>query len=304
VSSPSPLYFFQLSDASNARGRDTTTVVKRTSNSAYPKVISNLGALMDRAETRNAIHMIRFMNHYARSITERKMIIEFFQAGLHTGTGYYVRPPAGGGALVLQQVANAQAFPVVNGNSIDTKRFMRFMYDYFSVGYANTLGYAHAATGDTMTSVMIGGLRTVQNGDFELFAGDLVQFYWTFEKDDFERDGRRKPCLDIWTPEGKPLNLDPSYTRGGAVAGKKRNAAGQEIPPTWNTPNDAQVRQAHFDLSYGQRGDKHKIVAKIKPFFRDDENPRLMDWYRVFGVAIASARPNEMCDIKIARQSM
>ena len=45
-------------------------------------------------------------------------------------------------------------------------------------------------------------------------------------------------------------------------------------------------------------------MAKIKPYFRDDENPRLMDWYRVFGVAIASARPNEMCDIKIARQSM
>ena len=303
MSSPSTLYFFQLSDAPNARGRDTTKVVKRTSNSAYPKVISNLGALMDRGETRNAIHMIRFMNHYARSIVERKMIIDFFQAGLHTGTGYYHRP-APGAARVLVQVANAQAFPIVGGNSVDTKRHMRFMYDYFSVGYANTLGYAHAATGDTMTSVMIGGLRTVQNGDFELFAGDLVQFYWTFEKDDFERDGRRKPCLDIWTDNGGLLNLDPSYTRGGAVAGKKRNAAGQEIQPTWNTPNDAQVRQAHFDLSYGQRGDKHKIVAKIKPYSRDDENPRLMDWYRVFGVAIASARPNEMCDIKIARQSM
>jgi hypothetical protein len=73
---------------------------------------------------------------------------------------------------------------------------------------------------------------------------------------------------------------------------------------SWNTPADAQIRQAHYDLSYGQRADRQKIVAKIKPYFRDDENPRLMDWYRVFGVAIASARPNEMCDIKISRQSM
>lgn len=47
-----------------------------------------------------------------------------------------------------------------------------------------------------------------------------------------------------------------------------------------------------------------KLVAKVKPYFRDDEHPRLNDWYRVFGVAIASARPNEMCDIKISRQSM
>jgi hypothetical protein len=140
------------------------------------------------------------------------------------------------------------------------------------------------------------------NGDFEIFAGDLVQFYWTFEKDDFERDGRRKTYLDIWAANGTPMNLDPSYTVLG-TAGRKRDSAGTLLP-SWNTPNDAQVRQAHYNLSYGQRNDKQKIVAKIKPYFRDDRDPRLMDWYRVFGVAIASARPNEMCDIKIARQSM
>jgi hypothetical protein len=52
------------------------------------------------------------------------------------------------------------------------------MYDYFTTGFANTLGWAHANSGDTMTSVMIGGLRTVLNGDFEIFAGDIIQFYW------------------------------------------------------------------------------------------------------------------------------
>jgi hypothetical protein len=36
----------------------------------------------------------------------------------------------------------------------------------------------------------------------------------------------------------------------------------------------------------------------------DDEQPRLYDWQRVFGIAISSARPNEMVDIKICRQSM
>ncbi len=124
----------------------------------------------------------------------------------------------------------------------------------------------------------------------------------SFEKDDFLQDGRRKPYLDIWNGE-IPGNVDPSVVEDVAQ-GRKRNAAGQEISPTWQTPQDAQVRQAHYNLSYGQKADKLKIVAKIKPYFRDDKNPRLMDWYRVFGVAIASARPNEMCDIKISRQSM
>jgi hypothetical protein len=279
-------------------------VVKRTSNSAYPKVISNLGALSDRGDTRNAIHMIRFMNHYARSVTERQEIIRFFQAGEDTRSRFFVFDPARVGVRREVVVNGMHAFAPDAGGRIHTAAFMRYMYDYFTVGFANTIGYAHANTGDTMTSVMIGGLRTVMNGDFEIFAGDLVQFYWAFEKDDFERDGRRKPYLDIWTDDGKPCNLDPSFTVGATAGGRKRNAAGQEIAPTWNTPNEAQVRQAHYNLSYGQRADKQKIVAKIKPYFRDDENPRIMDWYRVFGVAVASARPNEMCDIKIARQSM
>lgn len=283
--------------------RDTSKVVKRTNNSAYPKVISNLGALDDKAETKVVIAMIRFMNHYARSTRERKAIIDFFARDLRTPVGFYVRDPNGGRTFNALP-ATCEAFQD-RGGRLGTAAYMRFMNDYFAVGFANTLGYAHANTGDTMTSVMIGGLRTVMNGDFEVFAGDLVQFYWTFEKDDFEQDGRRKQYKDVWSDDGLPCILNPSFSL--RVAGRKRNAAGQPVQdagPSWQTPGDAQIRQAHYDLSYGQRGDRQKIVAKLKPYFRDDDHPRLMDWYRVFGVAIASARPNEMCDIKISRQSM
>ena len=284
--------------------------MKRTSNSAYPKVISNLGSLGDSAQTRVAIQMIRFMNHYARSVRERRTIIEYFQADEWSAPRYYERVSngAGGYTRVVKEVgADAVAFQAFDG-SLNTKPFMSFMNDHFAVGFANTLGYAHAYSGDTMTSVMIGGLRTVMNGDFEIFAGDLVQFYWAFEKDDFEQDGRRKAYQDIWETSGKPNNLDPSFSL--IRPSRKRGAGGEPAGEggaqgaNWQTPEDAQIRQAHYNLSYGQRRDKQKIVAKIKPYFRDDENPRLMDWYRVFGVAIASARPNEMCDIKIARQSM
>ena len=279
--------------------------MKRTSNAAYPKVISNLGALSDKSETQIVLSMIRFMNHYCRNTRERKAIIEFFQADRHSTAGYYEPPPPAGGRRRLVTLdQSCQAFTDFSGR-MGTDKYMRFMNDYFTVGFANTIGYAHANTGDTMTSVMIGGLRTVMNGDFEIFAGDLVQFYWTFERDDFEQDGRRKEYKDIWTDDNKPLNLTPSFSL--RPSSRKRDAAGQLVNgagQSWNTPADAQIRQAHYDLSYGQRADRQKIVAKIKPYFRDDENPRLMDWYRVFGVAIASARPNEMCDIKISRQSM
>jgi hypothetical protein len=71
-------------------------------------------------------------------------------------------------------------------------------------------------------------------------------------------------------------------------------------------------RRLHSDLQYGRDpidkrlADKSKNVARIKPHIRDDEQPRIYDWFRVFGVAINSVRPNEIMrlDIKISRQSM
>ena len=121
-----------------------------------------------------------------------------------------------------------------------------------------------------------------------------------FEKDDFDPSGRRKPYIDIWGDDGKPANVDPSTVEKLSSAGTKRPA---EIE-AWSRPRDAQVRQEYFELSYGQRKGVEKLVAKIKPYFPDEENPRVNDWYRVFGYAIASARPNEMCDICISRQSL
>lgn len=272
---------------------------------------------MDTDDGRVAINMIRFMNHYARSINERSHIIEFFKKNTYVPP---MRTITGVGGTRQQAASGCDAFKDFGGDKgINTAPFMSMMNDYFGVGYANTLGYAHANTGDTMTSVMIGGLRTVMNGDFEIFPGDVVQFYWyggsihsvsvvtlltsfcrSFEKDDFLPNGRRKPYVDIWN-NNVPCNIDPSITFDDKISGSKRDSTGREV---WALPRDAAVRAGNFNLSYGQRSDKQKIVAKIKPYFRDEENPRLMDWFRVFGVAIASARPNEMCDIKISRQSL
>jgi len=119
----------------------------------------------------------------------------------------------------------------------------------------------------------------------------------SFEKNDFQPDGRRKPYTNIWLDGGAIGNVDPSFTVAPGGAGQAGQAG-------WDLPLDARIRQANYDLQYGQRAEKQKIVARIKPYFRDDENPRMYDWIRVFGVAISSARPSEMCDIKISRQSM
>ena len=271
-------------------GRPWDVTVVKKMNNAYPRVVSNLGMLDDDEDTRAAIQMIRFMNHYARTVRERRHIIEFFRKETISQT----RCREGAVWQVLPD--ECRCFEPVQGapGKMLTKEFLSMMHDYYPVGYATTIGYAHPNTGDTMTSVLIGGLITVQNGDFEVFAGDPVQFYWCFEKDDFQKDGRRRPYLNIWDGT-TPQNVDPSVDVSDS---RKR---------TWQAREDSEIRRRTYELSYGQfknKKNKGKLVAKIKPYFPDEDNPRLHDWFRVFGIAIASARPNEMVDIKISRQSM
>lgn len=151
-------------------GRDTGKAVKRVPNAAYPRVISNLGTLGDTDGSKVAQTMIRYMNHYARGIREREKIIKFFRADKHQKPG----PGLSDETQAFKPVKHEDG----SADTIGTTPFLGLMYDYFTTGFANTVGWAHANSGDTMTSVMIGGLRTVQNGDFEVFAGDVLQFYW------------------------------------------------------------------------------------------------------------------------------
>jgi hypothetical protein len=268
-----------------ARPWDPNRVTKRTKNQAYPRIISNLGTLNDNDQGRVALNMIRFMNHFARTLQEKQKIVSFFQKDQFMESSYIGQDDA------EVRLRGNECFTQKQDGSMGTKDCMNMMWDVVPMGFANTLGYAHPNVGDTMCSIMIGGLRTVMNGDFEIFSGDLVQFYWPFEKDDFTPDGRRKPYVNIWNDNGDVCNWDPSKSPTGA----------NEM---WDLPQDAMVRQANYSLTYGAKPAGEKLVAYIKPYFHDDDHPRLMDWTRVFGRAICSARPHEMVDVHIARQSV
>jgi hypothetical protein len=245
--------------------------------------VSNLGQLVenDGKTASDTEKLIKLMYHNATSIPVRDAILKKFRDAdimdfpLPAGaTDGYLRLP-------LPTDKNPHQMPFYES--------VQNIHDFVTVGYSNTLGWAHAHCGDTMTSVMIGGLRTVLNGDFEVFCGDLIQWSWPFERDCFEKDGRRKdityPAVRVPGDHGD-LQADPT----------------QGVELTFD--RDTGLRRKYFDQQYGQKRGVEKVVPLIKPYKRDDKDPRIYDWYRVFAVAICSARPREAVDIRISRQAL
>ena len=60
------------------------------------------------------------------------------------------------------------------------------MIDFYVVGISLGTAWAHPSSGDTVASVMIGGLRTVLNGAFPVHTNDLLCVYFDDERDFFE----------------------------------------------------------------------------------------------------------------------
>lgn len=256
--------------------------VRQLPISAYPRIVSNLGDITTNIKYNAPLRMLKYLYHFSTSLQKRQLIINQMNGPGPVNTIDHATP------------GTPHYFADATGVRFDLRHHLAKMYDFYPVGIANTLGYAHPNSGDTMSSVMIGGLRTVMNGDFEMFAGDQIQWYWTFELNCFKEDGTRKSITNAAgiVQDGMDPEVDAA-------------ALGPQAPPR---PDN--MRRAHNDLQYGAvnnskcAGDKAKHVARIKPYLRDEAQPRLYDWQRVFGIAISSARPNEMVDIKICRQSM
>ena len=249
---------------------------KKFRQDAYPRVLSNLGDVCN-GQHEDIKHMIKYMYHYATSISARDYLLNTV---FKKAEPIYWRTHKG-----LFDKRPDDKMPFDDRDKI---------HDFISVGSANTLGYAHAHSGDTMSSVMIGGLRTVMNGDFEVFCGDLIQWYWPFERDCFVKGtAKRKEILpvDMVNPSSGLglLNADPG------LDGDK-----------FDEDSFSVGRKRYHDREFGQPSGPNnaKTVPLIKPYKRDEDHPRIYDWYRVFAVALCSARPNEAVDIRISRQAI
>lgn len=287
----------------------------RKNNNAYPRVISSLGD-MDGSDERSVTYqkMVNYMYHFCKSLKDKEDIVNIFKDKKVVVPIEFVTPGTRASQFFGYFKIKPNPAPVPGSPRIsnveleeDTASILPLMHDFTSMGYAQTLGWAHANSGDTMTTVMIGGCRTVMNGDFEIQTNDIIQWYWPFELECFTPRGHRKKIAGNINPVAHLFNMKPSLAikdifnvagGGGGAGGNPNN------DQSWSLPKDAKGREEFHTQIFGQTKRHPKVVARIKPYFEDQEYPRLHDRMRVFAVAISSARPHEMVDIKICRQSM
>jgi hypothetical protein len=183
----------------------------------------------------------------------------------------------------------------------DIEKKMNSLRDFKPIGVAVGMAHAHPECGDTVAAVQVGGLRTVQNGPFEICTGDLVQvFFEDIEQVCFDHMGKRHDTENLNDNEWRDLIL---HGKTDPLVNSKWNASIQDKDNS---------RKRYYDGGFkgmsnsAGRGPKTNCVS-IKPYFPSREigaDEYYGDKFRVFARAMSSAGPYMPVDLLISRCAM
>lgn len=172
--------------------------------------------------------------------------------------------------------------------------------DFRCQGVALGQAWASHISGDTVASVMVGGVHTVQNGAFPMQTGDLVQWYFDFEEPLFESKATNK--------QGERIN-NGNLANGALVEGRMGRKRQYMDEKTFGVGK-----------GYGQQFQQIKDtrgVVRIKSYkyrpttylintvpVRVSCNESHGDKIRIFAKCISGGRPYDQVDIMMMTQSL
>jgi hypothetical protein len=200
---------------------------------------------------------------------------------------------------------------------------------FYFQGIALGIAYAHPDSGDTVGTVMIGGLRTVLNGHFTANTGQLMQWYFECEAQCYDANGERIWQGDDKLPDCIEDGMDKikshksvTHTLSAQVLDRKKwheresgNFPGYAGLSFFLSPplSFSLLLFLFVSLSLNLLLTCFFFIAWhtgktdvffLKPYVRNTDGPEcLLDRERICGVYISSARPFEQVDIKLQRQS-
>jgi hypothetical protein len=159
-------------------------------------------------------------------------------------------------------------------------------------GVALGQAWASYLSGDTVASVLVGGMVTIQNGAFSMHTGDLVQWYFDWEQGEFDNSNRNTNGYRIPVDPEKNQTRDPKRKRYNderlyATSSSLGRSSGQKSAETM-------VRVKSYRMCLVQ------LTADNEKYMFDHYG----DKSRIFGKCISGGRPWDAVDIMLMTQSL
>jgi hypothetical protein len=175
-------------------------------------------------------------------------------------------------------------------------------------GYSLGVAYANHRQGDIVCAVQVGGMVTVRNGHFACATGDMVQWYFDWEKDQFQEHDTSQNAA-----AGSRIQLDDrlrtaitEFNGDSADAKKAIEDALNTLPAraAFTANRQAAARQSFAGRDLGM--DNGKInVPYPKPYVVSRDNgEHYGDQIRVFAKCVNGGRAHDMIDIMLMTQSL
>lgn len=254
------------------------------SSKAYPSVVSNLGDM-----TLCGKRALMWLYHEGETasdfITKKGKLREWCQ-----------NPDQ---CLLLKQE-----------NACDRDRASRELKDmpYFTAqGFALGLAYASNLSGDTVGTVMIGGMMTVMNGAFEMQAGEMVQWYFDFEENMFYTDSIENNSTLHVIPSGtrKAKTLESGNVSDNIVNVENFLQGSQKLADINRRVYNENQNGALDAFPMGGVSERKKNIAYPKAYrLNENHKEHYADKIRIFAKCINGARPFEHVDIMLMTQSL
>ena len=164
-------------------------------------------------------------------------------------------------------------------------------------GVALGQAFASHLSGDTVATVLVGGMATVMNGHFDMFAGDEVQWYFDFENSQFSAVSNHEIDQGCRT-----INMDDAANDPDPDVHKSKKMKFME--------NRLMGSQSGIGNPKGMKSRENIFrIKSYKPAAVDvDDNctvmlPHFGDKSRVFAKCIVGGRAGDMVDIMIMTQA-
>ena len=200
--------------------------------------------------------------------------------------------------LHLRVAANViHAIDINDEDTAVVTRMWNTMPFFTAQGYALGTAWASAHSGDTVGTVLVGGMLTVRNGAFACRTGQPVMFYFDFEEEHFSH--KQGSINNVAVYEGERITVAEDYSNEAAVI--KRIEAKKQ--PDANAAGRKRARSLEYDQYQPDTAGKSGI-ALPKPYIMKQGEHHYGDRIRVFAKCINGGRAYDMIDLMLMTQSL